>query len=111
MLREFFPANPNDAQFKKRFVAAAKGLQSAESSSLRIRYPFTRENRCYTVCDPTAGPTLREGLASSGSLSPEVAKKRLAAILKELKALHAASMFHGNLSSDCVVLCNDGSTR
>ena len=111
VLREFFPSNPNDAQSKKRFVVAARELQSTPSSSLRILYFFTRENRYYTVCDPRTGPTLREELASSGPPSPEVAKRWLAAILKELKALHDASLFHGNLFSDRVGVDNDGSTR
>jgi uncharacterized membrane protein/plastocyanin len=109
VLREFFPSNPDDAQFKKRFVAAAKGLQSTPSSSLRILYFFTRESRCYTVCDPPTGPTLREELTSSGPLSLEIAKQWIAAILRELKALHDASIFHGNLFSDRVVLGVDGS--
>ena len=38
VLRELFPSNTNDAQCKKRFVAAAKGLQSTPLSSLRILY-------------------------------------------------------------------------
>jgi uncharacterized membrane protein/ribosomal protein L40E len=110
VLREFFSSNPNDPQLKKRFVAVAKSLQSAASLSLRILYPFTREDRFYTVSDPSAGPTLREELASSGPVSPEVAKQWLASILRELKALHDASVFHGSLSSDRVFLGSDGST-
>ena len=107
ILREFFPASNEGLAHKKDFNNARLAMQAAACSP-RVRYPFTLGNRCFTVCDPDGGLSLNEELASSGAMSEDTAGERFAALLEALSLLHAASMFHGNLSLDRVVVRGDG---
>ena len=110
ILREYSPSNPSNPQLKKMFIDTSKSLKTAVAS-MRISYPFTYEDRWYTVADSIDGTPLSAEVERSGAMDTETAKRRFSAILAALMELHGASHYHGNLSSDRVMLQGDGGVR
>ena len=109
LVREYFPPNPTSRHLKKRFNDAARALQASPIAFMRILYPFTHDNRWYTVADSPEGLTLRSELDQAGPMDAGRVRQTFRSLVAVIRTLHEASLYHGNLTSDRVMLHSDGS--
>ena len=107
VLREFYRANAGNRDLMRRFAEIAQSLESSIIVSMRTVSACTNAGRWYTVVESTEGTTLRSELDKS-PMNAETTAKWFRAILAALRELHEASLYHGNLSSNVVMLRDDG---
>jgi hypothetical protein len=108
MLRELFPVHASDPRLAKQLVDTARCLRASTVGKARIGYPFkSADSRWYSYVELIHGITLRSELERA-PMDEVTAGKRFRAVLNVLKELHDESLYHGNLSSDVVMLRDDG---
>jgi serine/threonine protein kinase len=107
VLREFYRANAGNRELMRSFAQIAQSLESSSVVSMRTVSACTNAGRWYTVVESTEGTTLRSELDKS-PMNAETTAKWFRAILAALREFHQASLYHGNLSSNVVMLRSDG---
>lgn len=111
ILREFPGSHSDEA--KKRFGRWIRELKKLGEDPLLVPlFGFTQGDRFYSVEEPSQRPSLAS-VAKGGALAAKQAAELFYQTLVTLDQLHSHEppIFHGNLSSENVLLKSDGSVQ
>ena len=96
----------SDVVARRRLVCEARAAAEIGHASVVEIYDVgvTPEGVAYLVTEPLRGETLADVVARHGAMQPEDACQVMLQVLAGLEAAHAASIVHGDLRSESVIL-------
>lgn len=113
-MKTFLPPDGVSEDFRERFAGVVEKLIHAQGENIVQIHDFGEDpdsGLLYLLMDYVDGGTLAEYIAANGPLSPADALKTALVCAYALESLHAAGIVHGGVTTNNMMLMQDGTLK